>query len=172
MNLSELGKDNTLINWLEEEFKNKKTKLTYRSALCKFKKLMEIDNLGLYLDSSPKIISDLKKFLINLDGNPSKTINTYVGAVKVFFRDHDMEVPEKQWRRLKKRGFFPKRVKAETQDRKPSKVELKRILNYMNIKGKAMVLFLASSGARIGETLQLKFFFHSKKEGNHSSFLS
>ncbi len=70
-----------------------------------------------------------------MERKPSKTINRYVGAVKVFFRDHDIEVPKKEWRKLRKRGFIPKRVKAETQDKKPSKSELKRILNHLNIKG-------------------------------------
>lgn len=39
---------------------------------------------------------------------------------------------------------------------KPTKEMLKQILVHSNIKGRAMVLFLVSSGARIGETLQLK----------------
>ena len=149
-------KDKILADWLDEEFKNKNTKYTYLAALRFFFFFFGIDDLREYLKNSPKVISDLKKFLLNLEGKPSKTINTYACAVKVFFRDHNLEIPEKEWRKLRKRGFFPKRVKAETQDRKPLRVELRRILNYLNIKGKAMVLFLASSGARIGETLQLK----------------
>ena len=109
-----------------------------------------------YLKSNPDVISDLRKFLISLDNRPSKTVNTYVGAVKVFLRAHDVEAPANDWRKLKKRGFTPKRIMAETQDKKPSKAQLKKILNHLNIKGKTLVLFLASSGARIGETMQLK----------------
>jgi hypothetical protein len=51
INLSELGKDNTLIKWLEEEFKNKKTKLTYRSALCKFKENYATDDETNFLEN-------------------------------------------------------------------------------------------------------------------------
>jgi len=149
-------KDKILADWFDEEFKNNNTKCTYRAALRFFKKNLGIADLGDYLKSAPDVISNLKKFLLSIEGKPSKTINTYVGAVKVFFRDHDIEVPEKEWRKLRKRGFIPKRVKAETQDKKPSKSELKRILNHLNIKGRSLVLFLVSSGARIGETLQLK----------------
>ncbi len=152
----QLALDETLTSWIEEEFRNANTKNSYRAALNLFKKTMKIKDLGEYLKSKPDVIVDLKKFLNNLKGRPSKTINTYVGAVKVFFRDHNLKVPENDWRKLRKRGFFPKRVKAETQDRRPSKSELKRILNHMNIKGRALVLFLISSGTRIGETLQLK----------------
>ena len=51
---------------------------------------------------------------------------------------------------------MPKRVHAETKDKKPSKVQLKQILNFAEIKCTSLVLFLVSSGARIGETLQLR----------------
>ena len=145
-----------LANWLKVEFKNNNTKYTYLAALRLFKKVLGIEYLSDYLKGNPNVILDLRTFLIHLDNKPSKTINTYVGAVKVFLRDHDAEASEKDWRKLKKRGFMPKRVKAETQDKKPSKLELKRILNHLNIKGRSLVLFLTSSGARIGETLQLK----------------
>lgn len=90
-----------------------------------------------------------------MEKKPSKTISTYVGAVKVFLRDNDAEISDKQWRKLRKRCFMPKRIKAETQEKKPTKTQLKRILNHMNIKGRAMVLFLISSGARIGGTFAI-----------------
>lgn len=50
---------------------------------------------------------------------------------------------------------MPKRVRAETRDKKPTKPMLKKILNYADLKARAQTLFLVSSGARIGETLQL-----------------
>ena len=50
---------------------------------------------------------------------------------------------------------MPKRTIAETKDKAPTKQQLKNILNYLDIKGKALVLFLVSSGCKIGETLQL-----------------
>ncbi len=50
---------------------------------------------------------------------------------------------------------MPKRVRAETRDKKPTKTMLKKILNYADLKARAQTLFLLSSGARIGETLQL-----------------
>ncbi len=51
---------------------------------------------------------------------------------------------------------MPKRVRAETRDKKPTKPMLKKILNYADLKARAQTLFLLSSGARIGETLQLE----------------
>ena len=149
-------KDQTLSDWLEEEFTNKHTRDNYGSALRKFKEALEITCLDEYIKSNPDVVSELKRFSISLNGRPSKTISTYMGAVKLFFQDHGFETPSNEWKKLRKRGFLPKRVKAETQDKIPSKSQLKRILNYMNIKGKSMVLFLVSSGARIGETVQLE----------------
>jgi len=148
--------DETVAKWLKEEFKAEKTRTTYLAALRKFKKNLGIKDLGEYLKGEPDVTSDLRKFLVSLDGKPSKTVNNYVVVVKVFLQDHGIEVPANEWRKFRKRGFLPKRVRAETQDKKPSKAELRRILNYADIKCRSLVLFLASSGARIGETLQLK----------------
>jgi integrase len=47
-------------------------------------------------------------------------------------------------------------VRASTPDKIPTKAQLRSILNYMDIKGRAIILFLASTGCRIGETLRLK----------------
>jgi integrase len=47
-------------------------------------------------------------------------------------------------------------TRALTIDRVPSNAELKMILNYVPLQGKALYLTLASSGMRIGETLKLK----------------
>lgn len=147
--------DPTLKQWLTE-FKKPTTRRSYLSSMRKFKKHLEIEDLGKYLKSSPNATADIRKFLSSLDGRPSKSIMAYVAAVKVFFQDHGIEIGGNSWRKLRRRGFMPKRVRAETRDKKPTKEMLKKILNYMDIKGRAMVLFLVSSGARIGETLQLK----------------
>ena len=83
-------------------------------------------------------------------------MKTYSGAVKVFLADKGHKISDEDWKKLTRRGYIPKRVRARTQDKKPTKEMLKQILDHANIKGRAMILFLVSSGARIGETLQLK----------------
>lgn len=147
--------DAALEEWLQE-FKRETTQRTYLSALRKFKKMLGIEDLGEYVKNSPNVVADVRKFLASLDGKPSKTVSTYVGALKMFLQDHDVKVPDDDWRKMRRRGFMPKRVKAETRDKKPSKTMLKQILNYADIKCRSLVLFLVSSSARIGETLQLK----------------
>ncbi len=100
---------------------------------------------------------DLKKFVIHINGSPSMTIHTRTCAVKSFLNDHGIKIEEDSWKKLRRRGYYPKRVKASTRDIKPTKKQLKQIIEYCSaIKAKALFLFLASSGARIGETLKIQ----------------
>ena len=146
--------DSTLRQWLSE-FKNEYTKGSYRTGLRCFKQKLGIKDLGEYLKGNPDVVGDVRKFLAALEGRPSKTVANYVGGVRMFLQDHDIQLDDKTWRKLRRRGFMPKRVHAETKDKKPSKAQLKQILNFADIKCRSLVLFLVSSGARIGETLQL-----------------
>jgi len=147
--------DATLKEWLQE-FRKETTQGTYLSALRRFKEELSVEDLGEYVKKDPDVIGDIRRFLRSLEDRPSKTVGTYAGAVKLFMQEHGLKIPDEDWRKIRRRGFMPKRVKAETRDRKPSKIQLKQVLNYADIKCRSMVLFLASSGARIGETLQLK----------------
>jgi integrase len=147
--------DTVVKEWLQE-FRKETTQRSYLSALRKFKKELDITDLDEYVKNKPKVIADIRKFLMALEGRPSKTVGNYANAVRLFMQDQGIKISEEEWRKIRCRGFMPKRVKAETRDRKPSKVQLKQILNYADIKCRSMVLFLLSSGARIGETLQLK----------------
>ena len=148
-------KDQVLKDWLSE-FKNKHTKGCYLSSLRNFKTNMKIESLDAHIKNNPDAIANIKQFLITLEGKPSKTIATNVSALKSFYVDNNIPFDEREWKKLRRRGFFPKRIKAETRDKRPTKTQLKKILNYLDIKGRAMVLFLLSSGARRGETLQLR----------------
>ncbi len=148
-------RDPTVEEWLKEFLKDS-TKSSYRSALNRYKNLLEISDFETYLQSNPDIVSDMRKFLSLLNGKPPKTLKTYSGAVNVFLSDNGYKISDDDWKKLTRRGYMPKRVMARTQDKKPTKEMLKQILDHANIKGRALVLFLVSSGARIGETLQLK----------------
>ena len=154
-NLLDTIQDPTLRKWLSE-FKNEYTQGSYRTGLRCFKEKLGIEDLGEYLKSKPDVVGDVRKFLEALEGRPSKTVANYVGGVRMFLQDHDIQLDDKAWRKLRRRGFMPKRVHAETKDKKPSKTQLKQILNFADIKCRSLVLFLTSSGARIGETLQLR----------------
>lgn len=147
--------DPLLAKWLQE-FKSPSTRRVYHTALRNFKKTIGMEDFDKYVNDFPDVVADVRKFLASLEARPSKTISTYTGAVKVFLQDNNVKVPEEAWKKIRRRGYMPKRVRAETRDRKPTKTMLKKILNYADIKARALILFLLSSGARIGETLQLQ----------------
>ena len=147
--------DQFLEEWLQE-FKTKSTRKVYRAAIRDFATKMNIMDLEKYITNSPDVTADIRKYLAILDGRPPKTISTYVGAVKVLLQDKGVKVKDEAWTKIRRRGYMPKRVRAQTQDKKPSKDQIKKLLNYMDVKGKALILFLISSGARIGETLRIK----------------
>lgn len=151
-----MGKEDAVLEKWLEEFKRETTRKTYFFALNNFKKRLGIADLGAYVKNKPDVVADVRTFLAKLDGKPSKTVHTYMGALKMFLQDQGLKISGDEWRKIRRRGFMPKRVKAETRDRKPTREELRKILNYADIKCRALVLFLLSSGARIGETLQLK----------------
>jgi integrase len=149
------GEEPLLAKWLTE-FKSYNTQKNYRTGIRKFKKVLGIDSLEDYLNSNPDTEADVRKFLQVLDERPSKTVSCYTQIVKVFLQDHGVKVPEEAWKKIRRRGFMPKRIRAETRDKKPTKAMLKKILNYSDLKARALFLYLVSSGSRIGETLQLK----------------
>ena len=148
-------KDPVLKEWLTE-FKSKKTKQCYLSCLRKFKQNVGIESLDYYIKNTQDATEDLKRFLISMDGTPSKSIHANISAVRSFMKDHDISLSENGWKKLKRRGFMPKRIRAETRDKELSKTQLRKILNYLDIKEKAQVLFLLRSSCRVGKSTQLK----------------
>ena len=149
------SRDPILKKWLQE-FLNTNTRKQYRAAVNKYMKLLEIKNLEEYLNSNPDVLSDMRRFLALMNGKPSKTVKNYANAVKLFLNEKGKKIDREDWKKLTRRGYVPKYARAETQDKAPSKEILRNILNHSNIKGRALFLFLVSSSARIGETLQLK----------------
>ncbi len=147
--------DPVLHGWLQE-FLNPNTRNAYRAAITKYMKLLNIEDLETYLDSNPDTLSDMKKFLVKMNGKPSKTVKSYANAIKLFLNEKGYKISDEDWKKLARRGYIPKRARATTQDKKPSKEMLRNILTHSNIKGRSLILFLVSSGCRLGETLQLK----------------
>ncbi|MHA1710207.1 MAG: tyrosine-type recombinase/integrase, partial [Candidatus Baldrarchaeia archaeon] len=153
--------------WLETNFSKKTTRETYFSAMKNFlaavldgKKIEDIDKcVEQYLDDlktgKRDFVSDFKYFLQKIANRPPKTVKAYVSGVKQFFEDHGFKISEEEWKKIRKR-LMPKTSRAVTLDDKPTKEQLRKILNFVDIKAKSLFLFLASSGCRIGEALQLK----------------
>ena len=75
-----------------------------------------------------------------------------MAAVKEYLLQNDIEISQKQAKSIRK-----KMVKggARTIEKDLDIDTLRKIINHMDIKGKALILTLASSGMRIGEALSL-----------------
>ena len=95
---------------------------------------------------------DIQQYFQSIKHRPPKSITVHLSILRTFLLENDVELPKIFWRRLSRRV---KGNKAITQDRVPTKEELRRILNHLPLRAQAFYLALASSGMRIGEALQL-----------------
>ena len=138
-------------NWLNE-FKGTKTQQTYKAVLRKFEKFVDMD-LNDYVTQDRDFLKEFKAFISSLDLTP-KTVSLYAITIKMFLKEQKvLKITEDEWKRIRKRQEI---VNVPlTQDRAPTKTELREILNCLSVKGRALVLFLSSSGARIGETVKI-----------------
>jgi len=88
-------------------------------------------------------------YLVSRDRAP-KTVQAYVSAVKGFLEVNDIEVPM-----LRRRVRKP-RVYIRSADRAPTMGELRLVCAGADLETRALLLFLLSSGCRIGEALMLQ----------------
>ena len=141
--------------WLEENFPNENTKKTYFLGLREFFEFVGVPDVEYLRRVDDEVfVRDLKRFIESNRYRPPLTLNVWVAAIKSFFTDHGVRIDEVEWRRIRRRFLPPPR--ELTVDTAGKHEEWKRILSHMDIKGRSLFLFLLSSGARIGETLQLK----------------
>jgi integrase len=145
-------KDEKLKNWLME-FESKNTQSSYLTALRKFREVNNIESLDSY---KPEDATEhVKNFIFSMNGRPSKSIATMLNAVRVYLTDHKIPFDNNELKRLRRRGKLPKRMRAETNDEILTKAQFRKVLDYLDIRGKALFLFLVSSGCRIGEALRI-----------------
>lgn len=104
-----------------------------------------------YFTEGRNYANDLQRFASNHD-IPPKTIKLYVSAVKEFLLQNDIEISQKQAKNIRNKMT---KGGARTIEKDLDTDTLRKIINHMDIKGKALVLTLASSGMRIGEALSL-----------------
>ncbi len=128
------------------------TKNTYLKGLKYFSKVMEFDNLDKLVEDIKKGLVDpnqlYKDFLIKMASRnlAPKTVATWAFSLKKFFEANGIEIKEK----IKLRQY------AIHEDYLPSKDDLKEILLRANLRTKAIILFLLSSGLRASELLELR----------------
>ncbi|TFH40439.1 MAG: site-specific integrase [ANME-2 cluster archaeon] len=106
-------------------------------------------------DSTRNHYDDLMAFAQDMKERkvPNKTARTYMIGLKEWFLHCDIELKTLQWKDINHK--MPNGSKATTKETIIDKEIISQILEHMPLKGKAFVLFAASSGMRIGELLQI-----------------
>ena len=103
-------------------------------------------------------LTDYKRFIPYLrdEGYAGLTIRNRLVKIKIYFeRDPRCKIEKDVWRGLS-RTLMPKSTRASTQDDILTKEQLKMVLKYMSFHGKALALFLVSSGVRRGAACQIE----------------
>jgi len=133
-------------------YPSKGTKKSYKSVLNKFFRTLGCSPNS-YFSSGRDYEADLYDFALSIRRMANKTFHSYIVIIKTFFLENDITVSEKTLKRIKrlKPGTY-----ALTRDRLPTIDELKLILSHADLRMKALILTLLSSGMRIGEAVRIK----------------
>ena len=138
-----------VVEWVETNFASPKTRRLYRTAVEDFLSFAGEVNTPMELERK------VKRWLQQLNSDKApKSIRAYLSAVKSYFADHGITLPQEKWRSIIRRLTPP--AKPLTMDKAGTHEEWKRILTVMPLAGRSLFLFLLSSGCRIEEALQLK----------------
>lgn len=135
------------------------TRRTYASVMKAFFKVIygNVEDINAlaenYLSADRKHRADVLKFLAARAHLAPKTIRMNISIVRNFIEDHDIELPAKFWKKIGRRAKGGPITKEDI----PTSEELRRIMAHLKARGRAVYLFLAASGCRIGETLQIRF---------------
>jgi len=141
--------------WLSQ-FENENTKRQYEISLEQFENHVG-EELSEYMENLDweELWKDIKDFWGSLSDKAPKTQNNRIRVVKLFFKDHGITIPDSEWSKFRRRRMRSSR--PQTQDRAGKKEEWKAIiLNMSKPQGRALYLTLLSTGARIGEILQIR----------------
>jgi len=130
----------------------------YRNAMHHFFKMIYGEGVlesqaKRYLQEDRDRKEDLTNFFLLTKDYAPVTRNCYISTIYVFLMENGIEVSEQFKRSLRRKSHGNG---ARTADRPPSINELKKIINYLPMQGKALFLCMASSGMRIGEALGIE----------------
>jgi len=110
-----------------------------------FEKLVEI-----YLNDKRNYSDDMAGFVVSLQSRPPLSARQTFTFAKEFFNHYDLELPAKNLKFI--RHKLPK-GNVRTIEKDMDTDTIRTILQHLDVKGRALVLVLASSGMRINEAL-------------------
>jgi integrase len=103
-----------------------------------------------YLKEKRKYPEDMAGFVISLQSRPPLSAKQTFNSVKEFFNHYDLELPAKDLKFI--RNKLPK-GSVRTIEKDMDTDTIRTIIQHLDVKGRALVLVLASSGMRINEAL-------------------
>lgn len=107
-----------------------------------------------YFNEQRDHFEDLLTFLAYMNGQPPIGARAKIAGVKEFISYHGVEFTQRQLKQITTK--MPKGKSARTAEKDVDIELLRKILIHLDLNGKALTYVLASSGARIGEILQVK----------------
>ncbi len=160
----------TSIREFIEELRTKSTKTTYRAGVYAFldwkygrqraerkaspEEMDRYEDLAAqYLASGDDVPGDLRKYAASMQEIPPKTAAIRLTGIKEYLLVNGIELSERETRLIRSR--MP-RGGTQTTERDLTPQVLQTILTHADVKGRALILTLMSSGIRIGEAVQLK----------------
>jgi len=146
---------------LIEEFVNRKTssynsRKSYTSTLKKFFKSIDVKDVDSYFEQDRNYVNDLIKFSSTITKNSPKSQVVFLSAIKNFLERNDVEIKKSVWDDIKVKNKI-RRARPITQKRTPNNADLRKILNYGDVKSRALFVMAATTGMRINELLNITF---------------
>ncbi|MPZ08509.1 MAG: hypothetical protein GEU26_19220, partial [Nitrososphaeraceae archaeon] len=135
---------------VDEGHKSRQTAAKYRINFNHFLNFIRIHDLDVFLDLGKEAIQELViKYVLSMRDNSEKrysrsTVNNRVSAILYFLDNNDIELNKRKVRR-----YYPS-DESTNDDRPYSTEEIAKILSVCDLRSKAMILLMASSGVRIG----------------------
>jgi integrase len=141
------------------QYESSNTRKSYSAGIQQFLQIIypseqreDLDSLSeRYLREDRNHRDDILTFKESLAGKAPKTMISRLNAVRVFLDENGIIFPKRFFNNVNGKVTDP-----ITEESTPTNEQLKRIVEYMPIQGKALTLVLASSGMRVNEALQLQ----------------
>jgi integrase len=139
-----------IIFQVDEGHNSKETAYKYRNNFRLLRNYFKIHDLDVLLDLGKGAIQELViKYVKSLRDDPIKkykraTVDNRITAILYFFENNDIELNKRKIRR-----YYPP-DESTNADRPYTTDEIQRILSVCDLRTKAMILLMASTGVRVG----------------------
>jgi integrase len=107
-----------------------------------------------YFSEGRDYFEDILTFAAAMHNKPPIGVKAKIAGVKEFLSYNDIEFTDRQRKQLSTK--LPRGNHARTAEKDVDVELLRKLLSHMDLKGRAVVLTLASSGMRIGEVVRVK----------------